>query len=357
MENNFVITGEVKPGFEAVRDAFEKQYQDSPGERSQVCVYHNGIKVVDLCGSPDGDEYNADSIQTVFSSTKSVAAIVFACLVDQGLVEYNEKIAKYWPEFGGNGKGDITVAQLLRHEAGLAKWSGMFKLEDVSTDNIKKNAIGKVIEEEAAVFPDGDTKREYHGLTRGWILNEIFRRVEPKGRTIGEYLRSEIAGPLDMNVHIGAPDSGKRNADLTTVKPKVVDADVSKYMKENAPSAQATEDRKMIPIEGQENLEQKPGSIKDLMDCLTMRAGEGPSFNGACSARGLAKLGLCILNGGELDGVRILSAETCKKLMADPVSARDAMMMSSYTHFTQGGVNVFQPHPNDPDYLKGSCCC
>ncbi len=178
----------------------------------------DGKKVVDLYGTNVGDrKYDGDSLHTVFSSTKSVAAITFACLVDKGLIDYEERVSKYWPEFAQNGKEEVTVAQVLRHEAGLAKWKGKISREDTYTENIKKNAIGKVLEEEPLKFPDKKfgTTREYHGMTRGYILNEIFRRVEPSGRTIGEYLRDEIAKPLDIDVHIGAPDDGKRVHDLS----------------------------------------------------------------------------------------------------------------------------------------------
>lgn len=106
-------------------------------------------------------------------------AIVFGRLVDQGLVKYDDKVAKHWPEFAANGKEDVTIAQVLRHESGLSELTKSLKVEDVLRENIKQNSVGKVIEEEGLVFPHEDlkTKRSYHGVSRGYILNEVFRYV------------------------------------------------------------------------------------------------------------------------------------------------------------------------------------
>ena len=139
----------------------------------------------------------------VFSSGKSVTAFVVALMVERGLVDYGEKVSTYWPEFGQNGKDDITVADVLRHEAGLAQaFDQPLQLEDIQTKNLKRNAVGKIIESSGPSFPkdnknkDGtSSKRQYHAVTRGMILNEIVRRVDPKGRTVGEILREDIAIP------------------------------------------------------------------------------------------------------------------------------------------------------------------
>ncbi len=195
------VDGEVAKGYEDVQKLFQQQLEQGRGENAQVCFYVDGEKVVDLWGSAVGSEgYSGDTIQTVCSSTKTVTAITFACLVDKGLIDYGEKVSTYWPEFGKNGKEDIRVEDVLRHEAGLAKWTERIKAVDLETVNIKANAVGKVIEEMAPVFPDEryETTREYHGLSRGWILNEIFRRVEPSGRTIGEYLKERLQSLLEL---------------------------------------------------------------------------------------------------------------------------------------------------------------
>lgn len=138
----------------------------------------------------------------MFSSGKSIAAIVVAMLVDKGLLSYDEKVVSYWPDFGQNGKNDITLADVLRHEAGLQDFNHTCKVSDFSKDGIRENKLGKLIEDLSPVFPtkelgvsnpDGsETRRAYHALTRGWVLNEIVRRVDPEKRTIGEIIVSDI---------------------------------------------------------------------------------------------------------------------------------------------------------------------
>ena len=138
----------------------------------------------------------------MFSSGKSIAAIVVAMMVDRGLLDYNQKIESIWPDFGKNGKSDITLADVLWHEAGLPDFNHTMKATDFSRDSIKANKVSNVIEdleprwptkELGCSNPDGsETRRSYHAFTRGWILNEIVRRVDPLGRTIGEILENEI---------------------------------------------------------------------------------------------------------------------------------------------------------------------
>ena len=138
----------------------------------------------------------------MFSSGKSIAAIVVAMMVDKDLLAYDQKIAHYWPEFGKNGKNDLTLADILRHEAGLPDFNHTFKASDVNRKSIKSNVISDIIEglepfwptkELGCSNPDGtETKRAYHAFTRGWILNEIVRRVDPKHRTIGEIVEGDI---------------------------------------------------------------------------------------------------------------------------------------------------------------------
>ncbi len=183
----YLIQGTVAPGFESVKALYERNMQTLEEISTQLCVYHNDKKVVDLWASHD-DSFSPNSLINVFSSGKSLETIAMASLVGQGLLNYAAKITDYWPEFGHQGKQDLTVAELMRHEAGLAAFDTSLDTQDLLTENIKKNKVGKVIEEHAQTYrPNGGSRREYHAVTRGWIINEVFRRIEPAGRTIGEY--------------------------------------------------------------------------------------------------------------------------------------------------------------------------
>jgi CubicO group peptidase (beta-lactamase class C family) len=159
--------------------------------------------VVDLVGRREDKAYGADSLQNAFSCSKCVSAVLMAMMVDKGYLKYDEAVSSYWPEFAKNGKEKIKVSDVLRHQSGLLKFKKRINVEWTSRENIKLNKIGAIIEEEEMEQFLG-TKREYHAVTRDWILNEIFRRVEPRGRTMGEYLAEELK---NTDVYCGLPKS------------------------------------------------------------------------------------------------------------------------------------------------------
>merc|ERR1712130_149074 len=171
------IEGTVAPGYESVKELFEENFRTGRETSAQLCVYVGEEKVVDLWGSIKDKDFSGDSITNVFSSTKSLAAIALASLVDRGLLNYSDKICKHWPEFGQNGKEDVTVADLMRHEAGLASFDTSLTPEDFSREGIKANKVGEVVARQGQDFPPDGNRRQYHAVTRGWVINEIFRFI------------------------------------------------------------------------------------------------------------------------------------------------------------------------------------
>ncbi len=292
-----------------------------------------------------------------------MTAIVFACLVDMGLLDYNERVSTYWPEFAQYGKENVKVADVLRHEAGLAYIHHTWDDDLFSPENLKKNLVGQAIETAEQRFPDKslETDREYHGLTRGLILNEIFRRVEPHGRTIGEFLREEISEPLGTGVMIGATkEEAEKMKKLTSTSvgtvllhsllPKFVSQKIEVSLWGLVKSINGMI-RMMKDREGEPKRIQMlkswtesfgPATMGEKMDADAMKHGELPSYNGAASARGLAKLGACMINGGSFQETKIMSQETVQKLMAEPTAKIDAAMPQTLvTNMTQGGVGYF----------------
>ena len=124
--------------------------------------------------------------------------------MDRGHLSYDQPIHEIWPEFGCHGKESTTLRTLLRHEAGLSRLRGTVLAEDCTTERLRQGSLSKFISDQVPRTPPG-SKQEYHALSRGWILNEIVRRVDPKGRTIGELLREDIAHPLGLHeeLHLG----------------------------------------------------------------------------------------------------------------------------------------------------------
>ena len=78
--------------------------------------------VVDLCGKIS-NEFGPDKMTAIMSSSKSVASILMALMYDCGYLNFDEKVAKYWPEFAKNYKGHIKVSDVMRHGAGLHRFN------------------------------------------------------------------------------------------------------------------------------------------------------------------------------------------------------------------------------------------
>lgn len=210
----------VKTGYEAVEDAFVKLLQAGRETNMQFAAFIKGELVVDLAGSlydrssssSEGSKkdtsFDSDHYSCIWSSSKVVTSILMAWLVDKGYLDYNAKIKDYWPEFIGGGKDDITVGQLLMHKAGLQEPTP-YKVQqhDLLSENIQKGNMSKIIQDWECKFPKDTNEFTYHAITRGWILNEIARRVDPKKRTLGMILKEEFAKPLniDKECFLGIP--------------------------------------------------------------------------------------------------------------------------------------------------------
>jgi CubicO group peptidase (beta-lactamase class C family) len=350
-EKHFRIEGTVAPGFESVKQLYEHNMRTLAEENTQLCVYHEGEKVVDLWASVANEaDFFPDSLINVFSSGKSLEAIAMASLVGKGLVNYRARIADYWPEFGANGKGELTVADLMRHEAGLAVFNTSLEPEDLLTENIKLNKVGHVIEGHPQRYRKGDGhRREYHAMTRGWIVNELFRRIDPAGRTIGEFLREDISLPLGVDAIIGVKQEElvrvKRVSPLgfffqflESLKPKFLKRKIEhnifqilgKLIRLLPAMRNSTVGSAPAPFRGMKKI----GFFNEPMVVM----GETPSANANCSARGLAKIAAMMSAGGTWDGREYLSAEAWEAMHSDPVAAD---MTFVTTTFTQGGVALF----------------
>ena len=347
------VKGDVAPGFESVKELFTRQMRTLAEENAQLCVYHRGKRVVDLWASATGDEnYTADSLVNIFSSGKSLEAIAVGALVSRGLIEYDARITQYWPEFGAQGKEGVTVADLMRHEAGLANFDTPLDAEDLFTENIKKNAVGQVIEQHGLSYKPGG-KREYHAITRGWIVNELFRRVDQAGRTIGEFLRQEMSGPLEADVFVGVQEPERQR--MFPVKPLGFGYQIWQSLLPRFLGRRVWHNifqlvariGKMIPavIKGGRKSRPPPAFSEmtglDYFNAHEFGKGETSSANATCSARGLARLGAMMSAGGKLEGQEFLSESAWQALHAKPVAAMMGAVMP--TRFTQGGVDCFQP--------------
>src|ERR1700742_2433023 len=204
------MSGDVDEGYGKVADVFRRNLSSGQEVGAAVAVYRDGRKVVDLWGGYRNGRTRApwqrDTLVNVFSTTKGVASLAVAVAASRGLIDYDAKVADYWPEFAQAGKGAITVRQLLGHQAGLVAIKPPLTLADIG-DPAKLSAK---IAAQAPAWPPG-TRHGYHAITLGWYQSELIRHVDPKGRTLGRFFANEIAGPLDLCLYIGLPASVNRS--------------------------------------------------------------------------------------------------------------------------------------------------
>jgi CubicO group peptidase (beta-lactamase class C family) len=346
------VQGTVAPEFESVRELYAQEMRTMAEEYTQLCVYYKGACVVDLWAAPADDAaFSPDSLVNVFSSGKSLESIALAHLVGRGLLDYAAPVASYWPEFAAHQKGALTVADVLRHEGGMAAFRTSLDPDDLLPANLKRNKVGAVIESHSLRFPTGGRgKREYHAITRGWILNELFRRVDPAGRTIGEFYDQEIRRPLDADVIIGVKESelgrivkvkplGFLFLFLQSLRPKALGRKIKHHFFQMVgrlltmlPGLRhATTRGAPPPYRGMKGLA--------FFDERSVAMGETPSAAAKCSARGLAKVAAMMAARGRWAEREIVSEAAWKSMHGEPI---EAFMGFAPTSFTQGGVNRFR---------------
>lgn len=209
------IEGQVRPGFEPVRDAFAENFSRRGERGGGCCVYYRGEKVVDLWGGvrnqATGEPWQEDTMVIVYSATKGLAAMTLALAHSRGWLDYEAPVARCWPEFAQQGKEAVTVRQLLAHQAGL------FAL-DVPLDRkllADFDRLAAVLARQKPAWPPG-TRQAYHAITLGFYENEILRRIDPEHRSLGQFFQDEIATPLGLEFYIRLPAS-IRNARLGSI--------------------------------------------------------------------------------------------------------------------------------------------
>lgn len=190
--------GFVAEAFAPVRELFDAMLDADPGYSAQLAVYRNGAKVVDLVGGPDSA---ADSMTGVFSCSKGVAALAFSLLVQDGLVDPDATVASYWSDFAQQGKGAVTVRQLLSHQAGLVGVQGGFAKEDYND----LEAVAARLAAMAPLWRPGSGTFGYHALTMGVFLEKLCLCVT--GQRLQDVYEERIRAPYAADMYLGLPES------------------------------------------------------------------------------------------------------------------------------------------------------
>lgn len=206
VRRRFRVEGQVAPGFEEVRDVFAENFTQRHELGGACCAYVHGQKVVDLWGGvrdrATGEPWERDTMTLVYSATKGLAAMTLAVAHSRGWLDYEARVATYWPEFAANGKERITVRQLLGHQAGLFAFD-----EPVDRAVVADlDRLAAVMARQRPAWEPG-TWQGYHVISLGFYEGELLRRIDPRHRTLGQFFQEEVAAPLGLDFHIRLPAS------------------------------------------------------------------------------------------------------------------------------------------------------
>ena len=314
-----VIEGTLHPDFTPLATALRAQLRAYAGGAA-VCVYHRGECVADLWGGARdaaGRPWLRDTLAPSFSTTKGVASTLFHIMADRGLVSYEDRVARHWPEFAQQGKQDITVRHVLAHQSGLYHIRRMIDHAERMRD---WEYMVRAIERTPPAHEPG-ARTGYHGLTYGFLVGEILQRVT--GRRFPDLVRDELARPLGLDgLYVGAPPEAlPKAAELLWPRRRLVPSDLF-VAPENALWADILADaasltsRALGAVGVRFDLESiwdalAPRGIRsfDFGAAETLRS-VIPAANGIFTARSLARMYAALAGGGQVDGVRIMSAET-----------------------------------------------
>ncbi|WP_304165234.1 serine hydrolase domain-containing protein [Phenylobacterium aquaticum] len=333
------IFGLCPDRFAAVRAAFTANFAAGAELGARFCLVEAGEVVVDLwAGFADrarSQAFDQHTLTPVFSTTKAVAALMIARLADAGKLDYGQAVAEIWPDFAQAGKAQVTIEQVMSHQAGL---SGFPDPMDPALW-FDWEAICARLAAMPPLWPPG-TASGYHPITFGYLAGEIFRRVD--GRTLGTALREDLAGPLELDLWIGLPDQEHgRVAEL------------------QRPTA--------LPKFGQHN----PATTAAFLTPWASPAGRGqaewrrieiPSANGHATAPALARLMGALANQGWLDGEMVLSPPLIAEAARERIRGQDLVLpfeMSWGAGFMRNApVKVWGPGEATFGHSGwgGSCC-
>ena len=295
MSDTPTIHGTVDPRFERVREVFAQNFRERDEVGAAMALTVDGQPVVDLwAGWADQARtrpWERNTIVNVYSTTKGMTALCLHQLVEQGRVDLDAPVAKYWPEFAQAEKETIPVCALLGHRSGLAAVKALLPAEAL----YEWDAMVTALAAQTPWWPPG-TNHGYHAVTFGWLVGEVVRRVS--GKSLGTYFREAIAEPLGMDFHIGLADvEHHRVAEMSTIG----------LPDPNSDGVQLA----MLMMSDPEGLSARafmnPPALGRGPNVPEWRRAEIPGANGHGDARSLARVYGALGRGGATGGVHVLS--------------------------------------------------
>lgn len=322
------VQGFTQDRYAAVRDAFEANLARGADVGASFCATVEGETVVDLWGGfadpARRRPWERDTLVNVYSTTKTMMALVALILADRGELDFDAPVARYWPEFAQAGKDRVKVSHLMSHAAGLSGWKAPLVTEDL----YDWEKVTSLLAEQAPYWEPG-TQPGYHALTQGYLVGEVVRRIT--GRTLGTFFREEVAEPLGADFHIGLPASkDARVAELIPPEPGTGAGDGDQ-------------------TELQANMSNNPGIDVSATRTRAWRGAEIPAAGGTGNARAIAEVHAILANGGVARGRRFLSEAGCRKALELQVEGPDLILGDRARYgmgFGLAGGVVPLPSPN-----------
>jgi CubicO group peptidase (beta-lactamase class C family) len=325
----FPVAGSVAAGFEPVRAAFEANFTRRGEVGAAVHVRLDGKPVVDLWGgatqAAGTHPWTPDTLVNVWSTTKGWLALAMHVLADRGLLDFEAPVAHYWPEFAQHGKGRVLVKHLLTHTAGLPAPS--LKVPDDAVYDWETMVHSL---EQSELFWEPGTKSGYHAATFGWLNGEVLRRIT--GMSVGAFLRSQIAGPLNADAFIGLSQP-EIDRTAETIPPN--------FLGRLLFSAGLAVGGRVKALAFN-----NPPRPAKAANTARWRTAEIPSSNGHASARGLAQMYVPFAQGGKWNGIELLSQASVDRACQEQVYAKDEVI-GIWTRRTLGYV-LPDPRYGDP---------
>jgi CubicO group peptidase (beta-lactamase class C family) len=310
-----VVSGWCEPRFGTVREEFELNFAERGEIGAALCLTVGGTIVADLRGgwadAPHRVPWSADTLVNVFSVGKGMLAACLARLIGQGLLAAEAPVARYWPQFGTAGKDEVTVRQLLSHQAGLPAVRAPLP----AGSGLDWQLMTSVLAAEEPWWPPG-SGHGYHVNTFGYLGGELIRRIT--GVTPGEYLRRELAGPLGADVHIGLPPAEHYRV-----------ADFAWPVARPDPAGRRDEPGQRVPshemaLSAYFNPPDFSGA--GVVNTPAWRSAQMPSANMHATAAGVTRIYAALAAGGTLDGVQVVARGALAEAIEEQVYGRDLVL-------------------------------
>lgn len=300
-----------------VAPLFEENFERFGELGAAISIWQNGAPILDLHGgfrdARREHRWDADTIVLVWSATKGIGSACLLHVLQESDTDYARRVAEFWPEFGQNGKREITISQLMAHSAGLCAL-------DQPADVLDYAAVIRALEKQAPLWPPS-TAHGYHARTFGFLIDEVVRRIA--GISIAEYWRKNFAEPLTLDFWIGLPhELNNRVATIYPAKTGTTPEPARFYQDLAMPGSLQRKTFTGLPA-------------VSAMNNPSIRAQPIVSFGGIGSASALAKFYAMLANGGVMDGRKYFNASTIR-LMANRVASGMDRVFEIPTAFSAG---------------------